>query len=316
MKFNVSVIIPVFNAEDYVALAINSALEQKEVEEVIVVNDGSTDNTQNILEEFLKLDSRVIIYYHLNKKNLGRSASRNLGIKNASCNFIAFLDADDYYLPNRFLTDKKVFNDHPDADGVYNAIGAKFYKDANLEEKDRLKLTTLSKSVLPKNLFFEMWPKGYSGSFSGDGLTVKKEIFKKVGFFNQTLEVAEDTDLFIKMALTTKLYPGELREPVCIRGIHGNNAIHELGGRLYIGNYFKMYKGLLIWGYKKNVPSLALDYFWERLYQHFKLLHKNDSFLNLKELIFWLKMGINVPILFKYKRFWKNSLFYQLKSGL
>ena len=109
MKFLVSVIIPVFNVEQFVEKAIISALQQPEVFEVVVVNDGSTDNSLQIITKLQAEYSRVKLCHHPNLVNKGRSASRNLGIKKAICNYIAFLDADDYYLENRFTNDKIVF---------------------------------------------------------------------------------------------------------------------------------------------------------------------------------------------------------------
>ncbi len=99
-------IIPAYNCDKFIDKAINSALKQPEVTEVILVNDGSTDNTLKIVETLQKTSKKIKIYHHKNEVNKGRSASRNLGIKNAKGNYIAFLDADDYYLNNRFFNDK------------------------------------------------------------------------------------------------------------------------------------------------------------------------------------------------------------------
>lgn len=94
MKNKVSIIIPVYNAENYIAKCIESVLEQsyKNIE-IIVVNDGSKDNSLTILKKFGSFSKKIVI---IDKKNSGVSETRNKGIEVASGDFILFLDADDY----------------------------------------------------------------------------------------------------------------------------------------------------------------------------------------------------------------------------
>ena len=134
MGFCVSVVIPAYNAERFIEKSIKSALEQPEVSEVLIVDDGSTDNTESILKKLIAQYQKLKVYYHSGKSNKGRSASRNLGILKAKANYIAFLDADDFYLPNRFLNDKKIFAENNTIEGVYNAIGVHFYRKASNKE--------------------------------------------------------------------------------------------------------------------------------------------------------------------------------------
>lgn len=94
-----SIIIPLYNKEKYISRAVNSALNQSFKKfEIIIVNDGSTDNSSSVIAKIK--DPRVRI---INQKNLGASNARNTGIKKAKAPYIAFLDADDEYLPD-FLT--------------------------------------------------------------------------------------------------------------------------------------------------------------------------------------------------------------------
>lgn len=90
----VSVVIPVYNVEEYLSLCLNSCINQTLYDvEFICVNDGSTDGSQAILEEYAKRDSRVKI---INQSNKGLSSARNAGIRNANGAIIMFLDSDDY----------------------------------------------------------------------------------------------------------------------------------------------------------------------------------------------------------------------------
>lgn len=100
-QINISVIIPVYNAERYLSLCLDSVLSQtiRKIE-VICINDGSTDGSAEILKSFREKDERVIIY---RQKNSGSGPARNLGLHIAQGEYIAFLDADDYYPSNSVL---------------------------------------------------------------------------------------------------------------------------------------------------------------------------------------------------------------------
>lgn len=96
-KYKVSVIMSVYNAEEFLQNTLNSLIAQtlKEIE-IILVDDGSTDKTLTIMNEYAKIDSRVTI---LQQKNQGAGAGRNLGMQNAHGTYLLFLDADDYFYP-------------------------------------------------------------------------------------------------------------------------------------------------------------------------------------------------------------------------
>lgn len=107
MLYNkISVIVPVYNVDKYIKQCLNSILNQslKEIE-IICVNDGSTDNSLNILQEFAQKDSRITI---INQENKGVSAARNKGIEVAKGKYIMFFDGDDYYCENTAF--EKVYN--------------------------------------------------------------------------------------------------------------------------------------------------------------------------------------------------------------
>ncbi|MBO2544276.1 glycosyltransferase family 2 protein [Salegentibacter sp. BDJ18] len=263
LDFCISVIIPVYNAELYIEKAIDSAVAQPEVNEVIIVEDGSKDNSLEICKKIELYNKKVQVWQHEDKKNHGRSASKNLGISKANSPFIAFLDADDYFLPNRFKWDIIRFLEDSNTDGVYNAIGAKFYRKANVGEEEKFKLTTITAPIQPELLFRLMYPIGHLGYFSGIGLTVKKSLLHKTGYFNESLVVAEDTELWVKMALMGKLVAGQILEPVAIRGIHDDNVSFKKESLYKIYNQ-KMFENLLTWSFLNQIPAIKRKILWER----------------------------------------------------
>lgn len=98
----VSIIVPVYNVEEYLEKCICSIINQTYQNiEIIIINDGSTDNSRQICEKYARMDTRIKL---INKKNGGLSSARNCGIKNASGNYILFVDSDDYIEKNTVET--------------------------------------------------------------------------------------------------------------------------------------------------------------------------------------------------------------------
>lgn len=283
MNFNVSVIIPVYNCEQFIEKAITSALQQPEVYEVVVVNDGSTDKTETIIKQLQVQNPQIKLYHHPNKINKGRSASRNLGIQNATGNYIAFLDADDFYLENRFKNDQLIFENNPNVDGVYNAIGVHFYREASETEKQQLTLFTVNKPINPDALFLTLLS-GKNGHFSIDGLTVKRKIFDNVGYFNESLIVAEDTELIFKMALKCILVSGNIKNPVAIRGVHDFNVFNQ--EKIYEDNKSKFYESLLFWCCENKISSKKIDAILNWIWI---LKYKQQSNL-ISHIVCWFKL--------------------------
>lgn len=133
MKYKVSVIIPVYNAENYLKTAIDSVINQSigfENIELIIVNDNSNDNSQQIIKEFSnKYDN--IIDIHLDKNSGLPGKPRNIGIDTATTDYIIFLDADDEYLPDAFeLLYNTIISEESDF-----VMGSHFHNNGNRQMK-------------------------------------------------------------------------------------------------------------------------------------------------------------------------------------
>lgn len=245
----ISIIIPVYNAEPYVEKAVESALCQTETEEVLLIEDGSPDKCLAKCITLERAHKNVRLLRHKGGANRGASASRNLGIINAKCDYVAFLDADDYYLPNRFKVAREIFHLDETIEGIYEAIGTDFESDtAELAYKQMgwPILTTIRSGIPPEGLFEAQSPIGSSGHCSLDGLTVKKEIFEKTGLFDIELDMSEDTAFFIKLAACARLQAGVVDRPVAMRRIHSLNRIGSMKSRHRLW-YFRLKMWLAVW---------------------------------------------------------------------
>lgn len=231
----ISVIIPVYNAEKYVSQAVESALQFEEVYEVVLVEDKSPDNALQVCRELAENNSRVKLYQHPDQGNHGAGASRNLGIEKSEGDFISFLDADDYYLPNRFDAEKELFKNN-DVDGVYGAIGVHYYSEKAKDQYYKVfgdRLTTVYKKHPPKDVFpGQLNMIGTFGLFSIDALTIRKSSLKNMEYFFKThLKLHQDTEFLFRLSYYLNLYPGILDKAVAVRGVHENNRITKVDNR-------------------------------------------------------------------------------------
>lgn len=294
----ISVLIPVYNAEKFLAKAIDSALSQPEVYEVVLIDDNSPDNSLEICNTYEKKYPHVRVVSHPNGENLGAAASRNLGIKTARCEFIAFLDADDYYLPDRFEEAKNLFSKFKDIDGVYEAIGMHFYSQEAKNKwlsKSGEELTTISKPDKHEKLFELLLSS--NGYLHLDGLVVRKKIFEHSGYFPKHLRLHQDTAIFLQLAAVGVLMPGRLTSPVAKRGIHDENRI--LGDYNKLNTTYLLWKHLYYWSNEKNlIKSRNLILFNRYIVSLLRLLRANKTLIfNAKYLKELIKVFFIHPIL-------------------
>ncbi len=311
---NISVIIPVYNAEKYLENAVQSALQFDEVKEVILIEDGSPDNALAICKKLVKKEDRVHLYQHENGVNKGAGASRNLGIEKASQDFIAFLDADDYYLPNRFDAEKELFK-NPEVEGVYGAIGVDYYSEKAKEQYFSIygnKLDTIYEPCHPSEVFpGQMFLRGSFGLIHLDTLTLRRKALKKMNaYFNSHLRLHQDTDFTIRAAYYLKLYSGILDTAIAMRGVHESNRITAVETKQIKPASTKelLWKSLSKWANEEESMPKDFRKHIERMYASFQIANagfpKNylkfiNAFFNNTELV---KSGL-------YRRNYKQVLF-------
>jgi glycosyltransferase involved in cell wall biosynthesis len=297
----ISVIIPVYNAEKFVQKAVKSALHQAETFEVLLIEDGSTDNSLFVCKDLSKKYSRVSLFRHPDGRNRGAGATRNLGITKAKCEYVAFLDADDYFLPNRFRVAKQIFAKKEKIDGVYEAIGMHFYdqkaKQAWISSGGEL-LTTLTKPVHPKNLFRILVGRN-NGYIHLDGLVVRKSLFETCGCFPENLRLHQDTAIIVQFAVFGLLAPGNLKSPVALRGIHTDNRITQ--NKKATETRALLWETLFTWAINKPVDFKKLVVIYKKHIEASYQLSKNNntsSHSRISEIKFLLKNFLNHPVLF------------------
>jgi len=245
IDFKVSVIIPVYNAAKHLKTAVDSALLQPETQEVILIDDGSLDNSASECKVMAENDDRIKFYQHPNKSNLGAGHTRNFGIKLSKCEYVAFLDADDYYLENRFKKTIETFRKHTDADGVYECLGTYFENDEFKRLwncQNRSTITTMDEEIAPSQLFLELL-RGKNGHIHLNTLTLKKTSIE-IKFSD--LKLTQDALFTWMLAASKNLYPGELKNQVAIRRVHGGNR-HTKSMKLLISYGLKALEMLVHW---------------------------------------------------------------------
>lgn len=277
MSFEVSVVIPVYNREKYIERAIKSAIPFECVKEIIVVDDGSTDTSLEICQNLASIHNKIRVLTHPWHKNKGVSASRNLGIRCAKSKYIAFLDSDDYYLPNRFDFEIKLSEEISIFDGVY---GAANYHNTTTNDNT---LYTIKRTIEPDKLFKALlWQD--KGQFCTPTITIRKDVFKTVGYFDTKLKVAEDTDLWIRLSAYAKIHSGSIDKAICIVNLHDNNTKYT-NANLYEKSYKHIFNKLIriilfsprIVYNNKNELLLAINHnckFFSKVYPESRFLRK------------------------------------------
>ncbi|MEN6293489.1 MAG: glycosyltransferase family 2 protein [Methanobacterium sp.] len=208
MKPTVSVIIATYNRAYLIGRAIKSILDQTFQDfELIIVDDGSSDNTKELITKYMQEDPRI--KYIKNKRNLGLPKTRNEAIKVAQGKYIGLLDDDDEWLPNKLEKQVNKFQSTPKTVGlVYCGL---IYISRN--EKP-------SKTIIPKlkgNLFTDI----LKGNFFGSSTPlIKKECFEKSGFFDGNFSNGEDWDMWIRISKNYEI--DYVPEALTLYYVHGN----------------------------------------------------------------------------------------------
>jgi glycosyltransferase involved in cell wall biosynthesis len=206
----VSVIIPVYNAEKFLELTLQSVINQTyPASQFIIVNDGSTDKTGEIADQFAAKNSNATVV-HI--KNAGVSNARNIGFQSSSSEFVAFLDADDLWEPVFLETCLQMLKEQP-ASAVYTEAICISESGAKLDS-----LITACNIHRPQDILF--WREGYAVTPSA--AVFKSDIVKSIGQpFDTNLSTAADQDFAIRISVIAPILA--INKSLVQYRLHDNN---------------------------------------------------------------------------------------------
>ena len=195
----VSIIMPVYNVQDYIAYSIDSVLQQTFTDfELILVDDGSTDASHSICQAVADINSRVRIFWQQNK---GLAAARNTGIKVSRGEYLAFLDSDDLWHPDKLTKHVELLNKQSN-------VGVSYSSSAFIDEQGielGLYQTPKCHNLSAKDVFLRN-PIG-----NGSAPVIRRQVFSDIAYdvegslyyFNETLRQSEDIECWVRIATTT-----------------------------------------------------------------------------------------------------------------
>jgi glycosyltransferase involved in cell wall biosynthesis len=200
----VSVVVPAYNVRSYIEQALTSLERQSFQEfEVFIVDDGSTDDTVEVVRPFKERDSRFQL---LHKHNGGLSSARNYGIRHARARYIALLDGDDAYEPDKLATHVALLDRTPEVGVVYSASRA-------IREDGQPTLMTLSGKPVTSDPLLALLCKNFIGH--GSNAVFRRCIFDEVGEFDEGLRSSEDVDFWLRIAATRRWQFHRLPQVLC-----------------------------------------------------------------------------------------------------
>ena len=197
---NVSVVITCHNEEAYIKQCVNSVIDQshyQDIKELFVVDDGSTDSSPQILAQLkLTCDKLKII----TTKGLGLPAARNIAIKSATGEFIAFLDADDFWTKNKLKNQLKVLKNN----SLIGLVYGDFWDFKKSDASDATCISVRSLNRFHKSQLVEYFIK--DAPIIPSTTICRKEVFETVGFFNEQIITNDDTEMYLRVAEKWKLF--------------------------------------------------------------------------------------------------------------
>ncbi len=219
----ISVIIPVYNAEEFVADAVRSALRIHQVRQIILVEDRSPDNCLAICQALVKEHPDIVeLHTHPGRQQRGAGASRNLGIAHAREQFIAFLDADDYYLPHRFAYPLEILAQQPEIDYVVSPSQLeRDYQPGNAQYTMMDEVANNAQGYLFPALLTERY-----GYFDTNSIIIRADSLKRLSkLFNPSLALHQDSELWLRIAYKLRGYAENVTLPGSIVRRHSKNRV-------------------------------------------------------------------------------------------
>lgn len=203
----ISVIIASYNYAQYIEEAINSVISQSYQDwEMVIVDDGSSDNSVEIIKSYCEKDNRIRLFQHADGQNKGLKETLLLGIENACGEWIAFLESDDSFAPDNLAKKVEIIQKYPEVKLIFNKI--KFLDEnnerKNIKKEDFVKQQQkLSKMKFPKNMFYDFYINNMILTFSC--VMVETRTLKETDF-NTPVDAMLDWWLWVHLAYKNSFY--------------------------------------------------------------------------------------------------------------
>ena len=213
----VSVVIPAYNVCAYIEETLISLKRQTfEAFEAIIVNDGSTDETVTIARSFCQRDSRFRL---ITKPNGGLSSARNFGICHAKADYIAMLDGDDIYEPDKLANHVRWLDADPQIGVVYSA-------SKTMRDDGRVTWMSISGKPVSSDSLVSLLYKNFVGH--GSNAVFRRAVIDEVGEFDETLRSSEDIDFWLRIAATGRWRFQREVQPLCCYRIRPSGLSFDL----------------------------------------------------------------------------------------
>lgn len=210
----ISIIIPTYNRAKIVCEAVQSILQQTYSDyEVIVIDDGSTDNTAECIHNLISSSEKIRYIY---QQNMGRSAARNEGIKQARGEYISFLDSDDLYLQAKLELQVQAMEEHPDYSMSYTNYLVMDENGVIIEDQGKPDID-LTGEIYPELLYFK------GTIITTPSVMVRTRILRNVGNFDEGMHICEDLDLWRRVARQGKVF--QIKDPLVVVRYRTNENI-------------------------------------------------------------------------------------------
>jgi len=229
----ISVIMPLYNKRPYVRQAIDSVIQQTFTDwELIIVDDGSTDGSP---DEIPQDDSRIRFFH---QANAGPGAARNLGISQSVGTFVTFIDADDYYYPQKLNHEITLLNNEKTAEWMVSAFEYETNSSVTVHHiRDIHGKEIKDEPLIFDNALLQLTVKGWPI----DGLCIKKALLNRLGGFREDMRCFEIQDFIIRCALsqpTALIYPFPLFCVIDVPGSAFKVESHLTEGKRQMGESF------------------------------------------------------------------------------
>lgn len=259
-QYTIDVVIPAYNAGAYIMQTLQSVLLQDmPIQSVILVNDGSMDDTQSKVLAFQEQNPQLKIVL-IHQDNAGLSSARNTGIKNSQADYIALLDADDLWHPTKLSSQIALFQKSQNAQ-----LGVVYCAYELINAAGSLLLAKEQALIAPKlrgNLYKPLL-RGNFISGSGSSVLIARAVFDQVGLFDEQLKACEDWDMWLRISQRYQFdYVDQTL--VSIR-VHAHNMQKDLGRMI-------------------SAELMVLNKFYERGEKNTFLLWKLRTYLSNKQI--------------------------------